>query len=113
MLLTGFDAPCANTLYIDKPMKGHNLMQAIARVNRIFKDKPAGLIVDYIGIGEYLQEATGKYTAGGGRGGLTNDLLEQAVSTFCNQLEVTRALLSPVANPMPRGAPFRQWRWRI
>lgn len=55
MLLTGFDAPCANTLYVDKPMRGHNLMQAIARVNRIFRDKPAGIIVDYIGIGEYLK----------------------------------------------------------
>ena len=103
MLLTGFDAPCANTLYIDKPMRGHNLMQAIARVNRIFKDKPAGLIVDYIGIGEYLQEATAKYTAGGGRGGLTDDLLAQAVSAFRHQLEITRALL-------PSGQPYAAWR---
>lgn len=103
MLLTGFDAPCANTLYIDKPMRGHNLMQAIARVNRIFKDKPAGLIVDYIGIGEYLQEATAKYTASGGRGGLTEELAKQAVATFLHQLEVTRALL-------PAGQPYATWR---
>jgi type I restriction enzyme R subunit len=103
MLLTGFDAPCANTLYVDKPMRGHNLMQAIARVNRIFKDKPAGLIVDYIGIGEYLQEATAKYTASGGRGGLTEELEKQAVYTFRQQLEVTRALL-------PAGHPYAAWR---
>lgn len=103
MLLTGFDAPCANTLYIDKPMRGHNLMQAIARVNRIFKDKPAGLIVDYIGIGDYLQEATAKYTAGGGSGGLTEELLKQAIATFRHQLEVTRALL-------PVGQPYATWR---
>ena len=50
MWLTGFDAPCTHTMYIDKPMKGHNLMQAIARVNRVFKDKQGGLVVDYIGI---------------------------------------------------------------
>ncbi len=50
-LLTGFDAPCVHTLYVDKPMKGHNLMQAIARVNRVFRDKQGGLVVDYIGIG--------------------------------------------------------------
>lgn len=103
MLLTGFDAPCANTLYIDKPMRGHNLMQAIARVNRIFKDKPAGLIVDYIGIGEYLQEATAKYTSSGGRGGLTEELAKQAVATFLHQLEVTRSLL-------PAGHPYAVWR---
>src|SRR5262249_17073773 len=66
MWLTGFDAPCVNSLYVDKPMKGHTLMQAIARVNRIFHDKPGGLIVDYIGIGDALRTATQKYTAGGG-----------------------------------------------
>lgn len=55
MWLTGFDAPCLNTMYIDKPMKDHNLMQAIARVNRVFKDKPGGLIVDYIGIATNLK----------------------------------------------------------
>ena len=57
MWLTGFDAPCVHTLYVDKPMKGHNLMQAIARVNRVFKDKQGGLVVDYIGIGEDLKAA--------------------------------------------------------
>lgn len=103
MLLTGFDAPCANTLYIDKPMRDHTLMQAIARVNRIFKDKPAGLIVDTMGIGEYLQEATAKYTASGGKGALTEELGRTAVGYFRHQLEITRALL-------PKGQPYAQWR---
>ncbi|TBR71241.1 MAG: type I restriction endonuclease subunit R, partial [Nevskiaceae bacterium] len=62
MWLTGFDAPCVHTLYVDKPMKGHNLMQAIARVNRVFKDKPGGLVVDYIGIGNELKAAMREYT---------------------------------------------------
>ncbi|WBL17460.1 type I restriction endonuclease subunit R [Sutcliffiella sp. NC1] len=62
MWLTGFDVPSMNTMYIDKPMKGHNLMQAIARVNRVFKDKPGGLIVDYIGIADSLKEALHQYT---------------------------------------------------
>ncbi|MGG0359594.1 type I restriction endonuclease subunit R [Bacillus tropicus] len=62
MWLTGFDVPAMNTMYIDKPMKGHNLMQAIARVNRVFKDKPGGLVVDYIGIADSLKEALKQYT---------------------------------------------------
>lgn len=62
MWLTGFDVPAMNTMYIDKPMKGHNLMQAIARVNRVFKDKPGGLVVDYIGIADNLKEALKQYT---------------------------------------------------
>jgi type I restriction enzyme R subunit len=62
MWLTGFDAPCLHTLYVDKPMKGHGLMQAIARVNRVFKDKPGGLIVDYLGIADQLKEALKDYT---------------------------------------------------
>lgn len=63
MWLTGFDAPCMNTMYVDKPMRGHGLMQAIARVNRVFRDKPGGLIVDYIGIAQNLRSALGDYTA--------------------------------------------------
>ena len=59
MWLTGFDAPCMHTMYVDKPMKGHGLMQAIARVNRVFRDKPAGLVVDYIGIAQNLKSALG------------------------------------------------------
>ncbi|GAM62062.1 type I restriction-modification system [Vibrio ishigakensis] len=62
MWLTGFDAPCCHTMYVDKPMKGHNLMQAIARVNRVFKDKPGGLVVDYIGIANELKNALKTYT---------------------------------------------------
>jgi type I restriction enzyme R subunit len=62
MWLTGFDAPCMHTMYVDKPMRGHGLMQAIARVNRVFRDKPGGLVVDYIGIGERLKSALGDYT---------------------------------------------------
>ena len=62
MWLTGFDAPCMHTMYIDKPMQGHGLMQAIARVNRVFRDKPAGLIVDYIGIAQNLKTALGQYS---------------------------------------------------
>src|SRR5207344_1137681 len=63
MWLTGFDAPSMHTMYIDKPMKGHGLMQAIARVNRVFRDKPAGLVVDYIGIAQNLKNALGQYSA--------------------------------------------------
>ena len=68
MWLTGFDAPCCHTMYVDKPMKGHNLMQAIARVNRVFKDKPGGLVVDYIGIANDLKAALKTYTDANGRG---------------------------------------------
>jgi type I restriction enzyme, R subunit len=68
MWLTGTDIPCLHTLYVDKPMKDHSMIQAISRVNRVFRDKPHGLIVDYIGIGDELREATVKYTQGGGRG---------------------------------------------
>ena len=73
MWLTGFDAPCCNTMYIDKPMQGHNLMQAIARVNRVFRNKSrenGGLIVDYVGIADKLKEATQQYTNSQGKGKL-------------------------------------------
>jgi type I restriction enzyme R subunit len=62
MWLTGFDAPCMHTMYVDKPMRGHGLMQAIARVNRVFRDKPAGLVVDYIGIAQNLKNALSQYS---------------------------------------------------
>lgn len=68
MWLTGFDAPCLHTMYVDKPMRGHNLMQAIARVNRVFKDKPGGLVVDYIGIANELKQALKNYTQARGKG---------------------------------------------
>ncbi len=110
MWLTGFDAPCVNTMYVDKLMKGHNLMQAIARVNRIFRDKEGGLIVDYIGIGDRLKEATRKYTGGGGRGTLTEDLTKEALAYFVHQVEVTR---SNMPNPTGQGLPaeaYATWR---
>ncbi len=87
MWLTGFDAPSLHTLYIDKPMKGHNLMQAIARVNRIYKDKPGGLIVDYLGIASDLKKALVFYTEAGGKGDPTI-LQEQAVELMLEKLEV-------------------------
>jgi type I restriction enzyme R subunit len=87
MWLTGFDAPCLHTLYIDKPMKGHNLMQAIARVNRVYKDKPGGLIVDYLGIAADLKKALAFYSDAGGKGDPTI-LQEQAVQLMLEKLEV-------------------------
>jgi type I restriction enzyme R subunit len=92
MWLTGFDAPCVHTLYVDKPMKGHNLMQAIARVNRVFKDKQGGLVVDYIGIGEDLKAAMKEYTASKGRGKPTVDARE-ALAVLLEKMDVLRAML--------------------
>jgi len=92
MWLTGFDAPCVHTLYVDKPMKGHNLMQAIARVNRVFKDKQGGLVVDYIGIANELRSALKEYTASQGRGRPTVDAAE-AYAVLEEKLDVLRALL--------------------
>jgi type I site-specific restriction-modification system R (restriction) subunit/very-short-patch-repair endonuclease len=87
MWLTGFDAPSMHTLYIDKPMKGHNLMQAIARVNRVYKDKPGGLVVDYLGIAADLKKALAFYSDAGGKGDPTI-LQEQAVHLMLEKLEV-------------------------
>lgn len=92
MWLTGFDAPCVHTMYVDKPMKGHNLMQAIARVNRVFKDKQGGLVVDYIGIGNELKAAMKEYTASKGRGKPTVDAHE-ALSVLLEKLDVLQAML--------------------
>ena len=92
MWLTGFDAPCVHTLYVDKPMKGHNLMQAIARVNRVFKDKQGGLVVDYIGIGNELKLAMKEYTASQGHGRPTVDAHE-AFSVLAEKMDVLRAML--------------------
>jgi type I restriction enzyme R subunit len=87
MWLTGFDAPSMHTLYIDKPMQGHNLMQAIARVNRVYKDKPGGLVVDYLGIASDLKKALSFYSDSGGKGDPT-ELQEQAVALMLEKLEV-------------------------
>ncbi|NPD86029.1 type I restriction endonuclease subunit R [Lentimicrobium sp. L6] len=93
MWLTGFDAPCLHTMYIDKPMNGHNLMQAIARINRVFKDKKGGLVVDYIGIAQDLKKAIATYTEEGGKGKPTFDL-EEAVAKLQELYEVTVDMFS-------------------
>jgi type I restriction enzyme R subunit len=95
MWLTGFDAPCLATMYVDKPMKGANLAQAIARVNRVFKDKPGGLVVDYIGIAPQLKEALATYTAAKGKGAPTIDTRE-ALRILKEKLQVARDLLHPI-----------------
>ncbi|MDG2433758.1 HsdR family type I site-specific deoxyribonuclease, partial [Flavobacterium sp.] len=95
MWLTGFDAPCAHTMYVDKIMKGHNLMQAIARVNRVFEDKPNGLVVDFIGISGFLAEATKKYTGSGGEGKPTIDM-DVAVALCLEQFTAVQKLMPPL-----------------
>ena len=95
MWLTGFDAPCLATMYVDKPMHGANLAQAIARVNRVFKDKPGGLVVDYIGIAPQLKEALATYSAAKGKGRPTIDSSE-ALSLLKEKLQVARDILHPV-----------------
>lgn len=87
MWLTGFDVPCLHTMYIDKPMKGHTLMQAIARVNRVYKDKPGSLIVDYLGIASDLKEALSFYSDSGGKGDPAV-LQEKAVQLMLEKLEI-------------------------
>ena len=96
MWLTGFDAPCLHTLYIDKPMRGHNLMQAIARVNRVFKDKPGGLIVDYLGIATDLKKALSFYSDAGGKGEPTLDL-EKAIELMNEKFEVVQQFFNEEA----------------
>ena len=88
MWLTGFDAPSMHTMYIDKPMKGHGLMQAIARVNRVFKDKPGGLIVDYIGIAQNLKNALGDYSDRDKKE--TGISQEEAVAVMLEKYEVVK-----------------------
>lgn len=102
MWLTGFDAPCVHTMYVDKIMKGHNLMQAITRTNRVFRDKRNGVIVDYIGIGDNLRSATVKYTDGGGDGQPTIDI-EQALELFYNQIDICKLFL-------PETIDYANWR---
>ncbi len=95
MWLTGFDAPCLHTMYVDKPMRGHNLMQAIARVNRVFKDKPGGLVVDYIGIANELKAALADYTQAKGRGKPTIDTRE-ALAVLQEQMDMLHDMLHGV-----------------
>ena len=87
MWLTGFDAPCLHTMYVDKPMRSHGLMQAIARVNRVFKDKPGGLIVDYLGLAHELKSALATYTESGGKGQAAIDQAE-AVAVMLGKYEI-------------------------
>ena len=91
MWLTGFDAPSLHTMYVDKPMRGHGLMQAIARVNRVFKDKPGGLVVDYLGLAQDLKKALATYTESGGTGRTALDQ-EEAVAVMLEKHEVCCAL---------------------
>jgi type I restriction enzyme R subunit len=92
MWLTGFDAPCLHTMYADKPMQGHGLMQAIARVNRVFRDKPGGLVVDYLGLADQLKRALGDYTEGGGKGDPTFDTA-QAIAVMLEKHDIACDLM--------------------
>ena len=95
MWLTGFDAPCLHTLYVDKPMRGAGLMQAVARVNRVWKDKPGGLVVDYIGIGEELKMAIAQYTrVAGARRGRPVEFVEEALKQLKDAVDALRALFN-------------------
>ena len=100
MWLTGFDAPSLHTMYVDKPMRGHALMQAIARVNRVFKDKPGGLVVDYLGLANELKQALSTYTESGGEGRAALDQNE-AVAVLQEKHEICRALF--------HGFDWRSW----
>jgi type I restriction enzyme, R subunit len=92
MWLTGFDVPCCHTMYVDKPMKGHNLMQAIARVNRVFKNKPGGVVVDYIGIANELKAALKTYTEAKGKGDPAHNASE-ALALLLEKMDVVRGMM--------------------
>lgn len=100
MWLTGFDAPSLHTMYVDKPMRGHGLMQAIARVNRVFKDKPGGLVVDYLGLADELKNALATYTESGGTG-RTAINQEEAVDVMTEKYEICRNIF--------HGFDWRKW----
>jgi type I restriction enzyme R subunit len=107
MWLTGFDAPSMHTLYIDKPMRGHNLMQAIARVNRVYKDKPGGLVVDYLGIASDLKKALSFYSDAGGKGDPAI-AQEQAVELMLEKLEVVSNMFQ-ACPPDRRSFPYEDY----
>jgi type I restriction enzyme, R subunit len=94
MWLTGFDAPVLSTMYIDKPMRGHSLMQAIARVNRVFRDKPGGLVVDYLGLADQLKQALAVYTESGGKGSPSLDTAK-AIAVMQEKHEVACGMMHP------------------
>ena len=106
MWLTGFDAPCCHTMYVDKPMRGHNLMQAIARVNRVFKDKPGGLVVDYIGIANELKQALKTYTDAKGKGSPTHSA-EEAYAILLEKLDIIHGMFAP--GPQGKGFDYRYY----
>lgn len=110
MWLTGFDAPAMHTLYIDKPMKGHNLMQAIARVNRVYKDKEGGLVVDYIGIATDLKKALSVYTESGGKGKPAFDQ-DEAAEVMMGKYEVVAQMFSeqPTDKSQPKGFDYKSF----
>ena len=110
MWLTGFDAPAMHTLYIDKPMKGHNLMQAIARVNRVYKDKEGGLVVDYIGIATDLKKALSVYTESGGKGKPAFDQ-DEAAEVMMGKYEVVAQMFSeqPADKSQPKGFGYKSF----
>ena len=107
MWLTGFDVPCMHTLYIDKPMKGHNLMQAISRINRVYKDKPGGLIVDYLGIASDLKKALSFYSDSGGKGDPAI-AQEKVVQLMLEKLEVVSQMFHGFAYEDYFGADTRK-----
>lgn len=110
MWLTGFDAPCLHTLYIDKPMRDHNLMQAIARVNRVFKDKEGGLVVDYIGIASDLKKALSVYTESGGKGKPTFDQ-QEAAEVMMGKYEVVAQIFKeqPTDTSQSKGFNYKEF----
>jgi type I restriction enzyme R subunit len=110
MWLTGFDAPSMHTLYVDKPMKGHNLMQAIARVNRVYKDKEGGLVVDYIGIAIDLKKALSVYTESGGKGKPAFDQ-EEAASVMMSKYEIVAQLFEeqPTDKSQSKGFAYKSF----
>lgn len=110
MWLTGFDAPSMHTLYIDKPMQGHNLMQAIARVNRVYKDKEGGLVVDYIGIANDLKRALALYTDSGGKGKPAFDQ-DEAASVMMGKYEIVAQMFSeqPVDKSVKKGLNYKSF----
>ena len=110
MWLTGFDAPSLHTMYLDKPMRGHGLMQAIARVNRVFKDKPGGLVVDYLGLAQELKQALATYTESGGTGRTAMDQ-DEAVALMLEKYEVCCGLFGSFTTPKGVVGSFDWSKW--
>jgi type I restriction enzyme R subunit len=110
MWLTGFDCPSLHTMYLDKPMRGHGLMQAIARVNRVFRDKPGGLVVDYLGLAHELKAALATYTESGGTGRTALDQ-DEAVALMQEKYEVCCGLFGPYTTPAGVVTGFDRSRW--